>query len=312
MNNLILGSTGFIGTNLAINLSKEYESLKLVGKKITKEFMNLFDSSLCNISYIEDIINIDTDFDTLTSNIDTVYHLICSCFPANSNDNIEKNIVSDLQLTIRLLDSMVRNKCNKIVFISSGGAIYGNMTEDDINELSFTSPITAYGIQKLTIEKVIYLYHYLFGIDYRIVRLGNPYGKFQKANVGLGIIPTLVDKAINDKIFNVYGNGTNERDYIFIDDAIEAINNITNIDTKYKLYNVGSGIGTSINELIKIVSNILNKKININYIESRSSDVKNIYLNISRYTNEFGNPAKTSLYDGIKKTIQYMQGIRNL
>lgn len=308
---LLLGATGFIGTNLSINLAKQKNDLILLGRKFNKNFQNLFKNTLSENIFCEENININTDLSKFTKDVDVVYHLISTCVPANSNNDINKNIIDDLQITIKLLESMVKNKCKKIVFISSGGAIYGNSKEHEINEMSYTSPITAYGIQKLTIEKIIYLYSYLYGLDYRIIRLGNPYGRFQKPNTGQGLIPTLIDNALNNKTVTIYGDGTNERDYIYIDDAIDAILNISNNDTKYKLYNVGSGIGVSINSIINNVEKIMNKKIKIEYKNNRSSDVKNIHLNVKRYENEFGSPIKVSLYDGILNTIEYMKGDNN-
>ena len=118
MKSLLLGATGFIGTNLALSLLKLNNNLKLVGKVFTEEYKRMFDNALSDVSFVESFINVDTEFDTLISDVDTVYHLISSCVPANSNENIEKNIVFDIRMTIKLLDSMVRNNCAKIIFIS--------------------------------------------------------------------------------------------------------------------------------------------------------------------------------------------------
>ena len=118
----------------------------------------------------------------------------------------------------------------KIIFISSGGTIYGE-GKCPLSEEAPTNPITTYGIQKLTIEKIIYLYSYIHGIDYRIVRMANPYGPYQRPNGKLGAVTTFTYKALKNEMIEIYGDGTNVRDYIYIDDAIAAIINVAMKDT---------------------------------------------------------------------------------
>lgn len=301
MDILIMGATGFIGTNLSLEIAKSDNKLLLLGRKINKEYCDLFVNK-SNVQFLEKNFCKETDFDALTKNIDVVYHFISSSIPAsdrvfNNNDDIES--------TILLLESMVRNKCNKIIFISSGGAIYGNSKKLPFSENDSTNPISEYGIQKLLIEKYLYYYKFHYGIDYKVIRLSNPYGQFQRANKGQGLIATAIYNALNDKEVIVYGDGKNTRDYIFIDDAINSIIKISTNDTKYDLYNVGSGIGYSINDILDIIKSELKINIKIKYLDKRKTDVIANFLDINRYKREFGEPITIGIKEGIRKTIEY-------
>ena len=171
MKYLVLGSNGFIGSNLVKQLMKEKCDLRLFDLKLNKD-NNLIHN---NIEYIQGEFGIDCDFDALTKDIDIVYHLISTTIPSSNigyNIEIQQNVMG----TIKLLDSCVKNKIKKIIFISSGGTVYGKSKGIPFKEDDCTNPICSYGIQKLSIEKYIQLYNNMYGLDYRIIRLANPYG----------------------------------------------------------------------------------------------------------------------------------------
>ncbi len=301
MNILILGATGFIGTNLSLKMVESDNNFVLLGRKINRDYKNLFKNKL-NVEILETNFCESIDFDNLTKNVDVVYHLISSSIPAS--DRVFNNN-EDIESTILLLESMVKNKCSKIVFISSGGAIYGNGKNLPFSEDDATNPISEYGIQKLLIEKYLYYYKFHYSIDFRVIRLSNPYGKFQKANKGQGLIATAIYNALNDKEILVYGDGNNTRDYIYIDDAINSIINIAKKETMHDLYNVGSGIGYSINDVLNIIKEELGINIKVKYLDERKTDVIANYLDTSRYKKEFGNPISVDIKEGIMKTISY-------
>ena len=301
MNVLVLGATGFIGTNLSLKLVESDNNLFLLGRRISSDYKNMF-SNKSNVRFLEQTFCESIDFNSLTRNVDVVYHLISSSIPAS--DRVFNNN-GDIESTILLLESMVKNKCNKIVFISSGGAIYGNSDKLPFSEDASTNPISEYGIQKLLIEKYLYYYKFHYGINYKIIRLSNPYGKYQMANKGQGLIATAIYNALNDKEVVVYGDGNNTRDYIYIDDAISSISNIVNKETRYNLYNVGSSIGYSVNDILNIINQELKRDIKIKYLNERKTDVIANYLDITRYKKEFGNPISVNIEEGIMRTINF-------
>lgn len=305
MNIVILGAAGFIGTNLTLELSKnEQDKITVVDQE--KEYFHKFPiKENIEIKLIK--FHRDMKFDNILEGQDIVYHLISTNNPSSSNKNIGSDITDNISISINLLESCIKNKVKKIIFISSGGTVYGKVDSFPIKEDEVTKPITTYGIQKLTIEKLLYLYGYLYGIDYSIVRLSNPYGPYQRPNGNLGVITNFIYKALKNEKIVVYGDGTVIRDYIYISDAIEGIIKIANNYSDEKIFNLGSGIGTSINEIIKIIKNNFNENLQIEYIEKRLVDVPINYLDISRFESIFGRQCNKSLLDGMILTKKFLE-----
>ena len=295
----IFGAASFIGTNLSLELSKN-NHLRLID--INKDY---FINNISNSEIIEDKLDSNTDFDKLLDGQDIVYHLFSTNNPSSSNIDFEKEIMPNIEFSIRLLESCVKNNIKKVIFISSGGAIYDKDEKCPLKEDSKVNPKSTYGLQKLMIEKLLYLYNFKYDLDYKIVRLSNPYGPYQRPGI-LGVVSTSIYNALNDKEITIYGDGKIVRDFIYIDDAIRGIINISNSKTNTRIYNLGTGIGTSINDMLMIIEKVLNKKLNVKYSESRKIDYKINYLNISLYENEFGKMNNISLEEGIKKTIDFM------
>ena len=218
MNIIILGAAGFIGTNLAIQLSKNQNNKLTLVDREKYFFQNIEKMHLDNAEIRLSDLNIKTDFDSLLENQDIVYHLVSTTVPTTSNEHISMELEENIIFSSNLFEACVRKGIKKIIFISSGGTIYGNVKDCPICETHTTNPITSYGIQKLTIEKLLYLYSYIHGIDYRIIRLANPYGPYQRPNGILGAVTNFTYKALKKETIVVYGNGETVRDYIYIDD----------------------------------------------------------------------------------------------
>lgn len=307
-NIMILGAAGFIGTNLALELCKDSGNrLFLVDENMdffhTHPLWRCEKITFCEINYLS-----FNQIAEIVDGIDIVYHLISTNNPSSSNKAIENDISQNVMITTYILEACVKARVKKIIFMSSGGAIYGKNVKCPIKENDEKNPITTYGIQKLTIENLLYLYNYLYGLDYVIIRLSNPYGPYQRPNGKLGVISTFVYQALKNEELQVYGDGTVVRDYIYIDDAISAILKVANSDNVNNVYNIGSGIGTSIKEIINLIYKYVNPNIKVQYSEGRVVDVPVNYLDIARYESEFGKLTCCSLQEGIIKTIKYMKG----
>lgn len=193
-----------------------------------------------------------------------------------------------------------------MVFISSGGTVYGKAMDCPLKEETPTKPISSYGIQKLTIENLLYLYWYMYGLDYRIIRLANPYGPYQRPNGVLGAVTTFTYKALKKEKITVYGDGSVIRDFIYIDDAVKAILNIVNGEKKHRIFNLGCGYGISINEVLECIGKVLNIKIDVEHTSTRKVDVPINYLDISRYEKAYGKLNPINLEEGIEKTANFM------
>lgn len=304
---IILGAAGFIGTNLAIKLSKNDENIITLIDREEYFFSHLKRMDLQNVKYKTSSLDVTMDFNILKEQ-DIVYHLVSTNVPTTSNQHISLDIQTNVLFSSNLFEACVRHKVKKVVFLSSGGTVYGKEASCPLSENTPTNPISSYGVQKITIEKLLYLYHYMYGLDYRIIRLANPYGPYQRPNGILGAVTTFTYKALRDEQIIVYGDGSVVRDFIYIDDAIEAIINIVNGENKYKIFNVGSGYGTSIKEILYAIENVLKRRLNIEYNEGRSVDVPVNYLDISRYETYYGKLNPISIEEGVKRTADFMKG----
>ncbi len=152
----------------------------------------------------------------------------------------------------------------------------------------------------------------MYGLDYRIIRLANPYGPYQRPNGVLGAVTTFTYKAIRNEEIIVYGDGTVIRDFIYIDDAINAILNIVWGESEIKLFNVGSGYGTSIKEVLCIIGSVLNKDLNVIYQTGRKVDVPENYLDISRYEGIYGKLNPLSLKEGVAKMVEFITNTNSM
>ncbi|GFI15961.1 dTDP-4-dehydro-6-deoxyglucose reductase [Lachnospiraceae bacterium] len=304
---LVLGSTGFIGKNIIRNiLNNGNDELFLFDKKKFEYELGFPDEKIKNCHMICAEFCMATDFETLTKDIDIVYHLISTTLPNTPMQRVAAGLEENVVVTSLLLEACVKNKVKKIIFLSSGGTVYGLSKEFPFREDSITTPISAYGLQKVAIEKLIYLYGYTYGIDYRIVRLANPYGRYQSPNGIQGVITTFIFRALHNEEICVYGNGEIIRDYIYIDDAVNAIQNIVKYQGEYKTFNVGSGIGTSINEVIQVIEKIMKKKLWVCYKDGRKADVPINILNIDRYKKNIGRLIYVPLEEGVRKTARFL------
>lgn len=303
MKYLILGGSGFIGSNLIIYLlnTPENSVISFSRNEMDKEMIRqvLFKNNLETI--VDDFQN--ADFDLITKDIDIVIHLVSTTIPSNSNYRID--LTDNVLPTIDLLNSCVKNNIKKFIFISSGGTVYGNTDLIPISEDHVTNPICSYGIQKLMIEKYIMLFQNNHGLESKIIRLANPYGPYQEIASGVGAITNFTLKCINKEPLVIFGDGNVVRDYIYIDDAIEGIVNIINLKSDRNIYNLGTGVGSSLNEIIAILKDIFQYDIEVFYKNARNVDVVYNVLNTTNYSNLVQSHNMTTLREGIEKLIKY-------
>lgn len=306
-NILILGAAGFIGTNLAIELAKNKDNrIILVDKHL--EWLNPIRAfGFSNVEERQSDLTVEMDFDELLKGMDTVYHLVSTTVPSTSNRQISQELTENVIFSANMLDACVRCDVKKVVFISSGGTVYGKEANCPLKENTATNPISSYGIQKVTIEKLLYLYRYLYNLDYRIIRLANPYGPYQRPNGLLGAVTTFTYKALKGEEIMIYGDGSVVRDFIYIDDAVQAIMKIVYGESMHHTFNLGCGYGTSIKEVLTTIQDALQIELRVTYLPSRKADVPVNYLDISRYEKCYGALNPLTLTEGILRTADFMK-----
>lgn len=296
MNVLVIGGNGFIGSHLVDGLLRKNYNVRVFDIAHEK-----YRKPLQQVDYrISDLQHIPRLNDAMLD-IDLVFHLASTTVPSTSGIDIISDIRNNIFPSIQLLDLCVRHKIEKFVFFSSGGAVYGNPEINPIPEDHKLSPVSSYGIIKATLENYIKLYKAQNDLDYLIIRPSNPYGPRQGHFNVQGVISTFLRKVYNEETLTIYGDGKAKKDYIYIEDFVEmALNLITkNVSGTF---NVGSGIGTSINKIIDTIAIVTQKKTEVIFTESRSYDVQYFILDIQNL-NHFipQNFQLTTLEDGIKK-----------
>jgi len=301
MKYLILGGNGFIGSHLVKALCDD------------GHFVRLFDRSIDNIettnNSIECTIGDFTDTFSIAealTGIDVVYHLISTTVPSTSNLDMVNDVQTNLISTIRLLQTMKEVGVKKIVFLSSGGTVYGNTDKNPIPENHPLNPICSYGIVKAAIENYLFLFHKLDGFEYNILRVSNPYGANQQHFGVQGVIPTFLQKVYKNEPITIWGDGTIERDYIYINDLIDVC-----VKAGAKMhntqFNIGSGLLTSINNIIETIKAVTGKEIKIKTLPQRNFDVKSISLDCTEAKSKF---EWLPVYDLTKGIEEYWKSIK--
>jgi UDP-glucose 4-epimerase len=305
MKTLILGGNGFIGSHLVDKCISEGHSVRVFDK-----YEEHYRKPLTGVDYrFGDFGNRGLVAEALID-IDIVFHLVSTTLPKTSNDDPAFDVQSNVIETLFLIEQCVHKKIKKVIFVSSGGTIYGTPHKLPINEASPTEPECSYGITKLTIEKYLALFHKLYGIDYAIVRPSNPYGARQNPNGIQGAIAVFLGKVTKGDTIEIWGDGTIIRDYIFIDDFIEGLYRAAIMNTQSRIFNIGSGIGHSLNNIILILRDKLNRDFNVNYTGKRVFDVPAIYLDITRAKKELGWSPVVPLDAGIEQTWNFIKELK--
>ena len=310
---LILGAAGFIGTNLCRRLLEKENGLLLFdrpGACFAPFLQKALEQNRAQAFYgsFSDLAKEGTDqeIDALRLwETETVYHLISTTCPSNSNRDVAGEMEENLIATIRFLDACQKAGVKKVVFLSSGGTVYGREHHGICREEEEAFPITSYGVQKLAIEKILYLYREMYGLDYRIVRLSNPYGPWQRPNGVQGAVTTFTYRAIKGEPIEVYGDGSVVRDYLYIDDAVRGILQIAQGRGRSRLYNLGCGKGHTLLDVIEAVETVLGKKPEVRFLPGRPVDVPVNVLDVSRYEADFGPLSPLPLTEGIRRLAEF-------
>ncbi len=300
---LIVGGGGFLGLNWIDYLKRNSRNFSIIILSKSKiESYNLPPFVEVEIGDYTDLPTLENIFSKYT--ISKVFHFASTIIPALTSENIRQDIEANLLPTINLMEVMKKYNVTSLLFLSTGGAVYGNVPHDKVSELHSCKPISSYGIIKLAIEHYIQLYAKLFHINYLILRVTNPFGWFHQSS-SQGVINIAVRKALKGEALEVWGEGNQSKDYIFAQDISFAIDHLLQANITNEIINVGSGQTYSLNQILEhIQSKIANFK--IVYSKSRPTDVQNISIDISKLSN-FISWEPTSFDLALEKTIEFEQ-----
>ena len=301
---LIIGGYGFLGTNILKyiedNLREQYAAIVvdrfpenrdgLVMDCVRKSYAGDFSDS----SFIDRVFS--------ENKIDLVIHSLSTTVPALSF-NARYDVVTNLIPTLELLNCMARHDVREIVYISSGGAVYGDSRGVPHKETDDVFPISSYGVVKLAIEKYLMQYARQYGLKPLILRLSNPFGPYHYS-MQQGICNVAIDTALAGKPFSVWGNGMTRKDYIYVGDFLKILFLLLQKDVFGEVFNVGSGHLASVNEILSIVKKYV-PDFSWSYSDSMQNDVSQFELDTTKLKRVIGAYEFLGLEEGIKKVLDW-------
>jgi UDP-glucose 4-epimerase len=302
---LVLGGSGFLGSHIVDKFLAEKHDVTVYDL-----YPERFRRSPKAIKFVTgDFGNAGALSELIATGFDSVIHCVSTTTPKSSNESPEFDIQSNVIGTLNLLDICVRNKCGKLVFLSSGGTIYGNIgTLDQVDELHSVRPMCSYGVSKLSIEHYLDVYRHLYGLDYVALRLSNPYGERQSPLRALGALTVFLHRTLKRQPVEIWGDGSVTRDFIYVGDVADAVYMAT-VKPISGVYNVGTGLGLSLHDVLEQIKDGTGLEPTVSWMAARSFDVPRIVLNSTKLRDATSWQSRTTIQAGVEITANWLRKI---
>jgi UDP-glucose 4-epimerase len=300
---LVIGANGFIGSHLVDTLAGAGMSVTAFDRYSTGAPTFTADARVIAGDFLS-----RSDLESAVQGQDLVFHFLSTTTPANAESDPTLDVRTNVAQTIELLEACVTARVGHVYFGSTGGAIYGPQGRSEYAETDRALPVSPYAIGKLTIEHYLGYFRAKHGLRSTVLRLSNPYGTRQRANHRQGLIPIALRQIRAGRPVVQYGDGSMVRDYVFVDDLVRMIGAMVGHESRYDLYNLGSGIGHSVSEVFDVLRAVTGRDFEVVVQPQPSTFVDRVVLDTSRYTSEFGAIPLTSLEDGVALTWAELDG----
>jgi UDP-glucose 4-epimerase len=299
---LVLGGNGFIGSHLVEALTESGQHIRVLGRA-----GSLRTEPLHDVDYrYADFADTASVAESLVD-VDVVVHLISTTVPTTANLDPVADIKGNLLATVRLLQQMRDVGVSRLVFLSSGGTVYGNAKSIPIAEEHERNPVSSYGIVKVAIENYIAMFSSQYGLKSLVLRVSNPYGPRQ-GHLGVqGVIPTFFQRIITGDEIRIWGDGSNVRDYLYITDLVSFITKSISQDLT-GVFNVGSGQGVSLRDVLSLIEEISGTSANAKFLPPRGFDVQKVVLDISKARKALNWSPLVPLHEGCERYWKWAQG----
>lgn len=304
---LVLGGRGFIGTHLTDALLERGYHVVCFDRPHV-EPLKPAHSSNPRFRLVEGDFLSEADIAGVLPGCDACFHLVSTTLPQSSNADPVFDVETNLLGTIRLLNHAKTVGLRRLVFVSSGGTVYGAPRTVPIDEAHPTDPLCSYGIAKLAIEKYLALFEKLHGLDYRILRIANPYGEYQRTHASQGAVAVFLGKALRGEPVDIWGDGTVVRDYVYIGDVADALVRALDHDGAERIFNIGSGSGISLNGVLDTIEEVVGAPCERRYHAARAFDVPANVLSIERAVAHFGWRPRMEFVDGVRRFAAWLRG----
>ena len=302
---LVTGGAGFIGSHLVGRLVKEGFYVAVVDNLSTgkKEYVNgsasLFYVDLAEPSFAE-IFEQEKP--------EVVFHLAAQASVTHSMENPEEDARTNILGVLNLLEQCRRYGIARIIYSSTGGALYGEPDSLPCDESHPVRPLSPYGASKYAAETYIHTYGSMAGFKYTILRYANVYGPRQDSQGEAGVIPIFAQRMLNEQPVLIYGNGEQQRDFVYVDDVVEA--NMKALEqVGSEVYNIGTGVGTTVNAIFTRLANLIGYTGLPKYEPPRNGEVFKIYLNNQKAERELRWAPSVDLGSGLGLTVEALRSM---
>ena len=296
---VVFGGGGFIGTNLCRRLAESGHRVRAFGRR------RLFPGDMGGIDWVEGDFTDAAATGAAVESFDVVFHLVHATMPQAADLDMIGDVRKNVIPTLGLLDHCRRAGVKRVVFASSGGTIYGKAVQIPTPETAPTDPICAYGISKLAIEKYLALFRHLHGLDFRVLRIANPYGPYQVALKSQGVIAALIARALRDEPVEIWGDGSVVRDFVFVGDVVDALVAAATDTGGETVFNIGSGQGRSLRDIIAAIERQMGRKLDLHWKPGRPLDVPVSVVAVNRAAETLGWVPRTGFETGLERTIAW-------
>ena len=305
---LVTGGAGFIGSHLVDYLLENGHEVSILDNLTTGKLENIERALEMGADFIEGSILDYNLMENLCMHKDVIFHLAAQSSVSVSVQKPLYDAKVNVQGTINLIQASLTGNIRHFINFSSGGAVYGEISSNvlPVPEEISPSPMSPYALSKWTAENYIRILLEQTSCNYTIIRPANVYGPRQDPNGEAGVISIFIGALLQDKPLKIFGTGTDTRDYVFVSDVVTA-STLALKDELNSTLNVGTGLETSVNELVHLISQISGKHPAILNEAPRKGDIARISLDSTRIFDLFDWKPETSLRDGIEKTWKWFQ-----
>lgn len=305
---LVLGGRGFVGSHVVETLLRSGWQVRIFGRRQSGKMVleDLYGAPSGVKVYEGDFSN-ESDIEAALEGCTACVHAITTTLPKSSNEDVRYDVESNLVSTIKLLDIISGSDVSKLVFLSSGGTVYGDPVHIPIDEEHPTNPVSSYGVTKLAIEKYFNVYRKLRGLNYTVLRLSNPFGEGQRINASQGAVAVFLGKALRNETIEIWGDGSIVRDYVYVKDVAAAVEKALGYAGPHTIFNIGSGEGRSLLEIVSCIEEVLGRPIKVEHKAARNFDVPTSILNVQRAADELGWRPETSFQEGLARMAEWVR-----
>ena len=268
--------------------------------------------SMSALPWLEgDIVGDYTDVDewvSVSGVPDVLVHLASSTVPATANADAIQDAEINLVGTLKLLSSLRALQIRpRVLFASSGGAVYGRPQRIPLTESHPTVPLGAYGVTKVALEHHLRVEEALMGLPYRVLRLSNPFGEWQQPHGIQGVIAVFAYRALHHRALEVWGDGSVVRDFIYAGDVGAAFVAAAAHEGEARTFNVGGGVGLSVNEIVQTLERLLGRRVERRAMPGRPFDPPANVLDVSLAAKELGWSPVTPFEDGLRRSVEWLK-----